>query len=386
MDKYFDVIVVGAGSIGMASGYFLAKQGIKTLLIDAFDPPHASGSHHGDTRIIRQAYGEGRDYVPLVLRAQTLWNELEQVSGDKIFAQTGVLSFSPEGHSSFLDEAIASAKAYSLPIEMMNGTEVKKRWPGISVPDHYRAIFEPDSGVLFPENCIRAYRKLAEENGAILLTNVPVTNIQVGKGSVSVETAKGVFTADRIIVSGGAWNGKILSKLGLNLPLLPTRQTIGWFEADEDLYRDTVFPAFTAEVPEGMYYGFPSFRGSGVKIGRHDYGQPADPDTLNREFGYYPEDEGYLRNFLESHMPQAAGNLKKGSVCMYTKTPDEHFIIDRHPSYPHVIIAAGFSGHGFKFASAIGERLSRLASAWKPDDILPLFSINRPTLQKNDEL
>ncbi|GER67514.1 N-methyl-L-tryptophan oxidase [Weizmannia acidilactici] len=382
MEKHYDVIIVGAGSMGMAAGYFLAKQGVKTLMIDAFDPPHTSGSHHGDTRIIRHAYGEGRDYVPLVLRAQTLWNELEQRSEEKIFDKTGVLSFSPEGLSAFLDEAVASAKTYGLLIEMMDGAEVKKRWPGVAVPDHYRAVFEPDSGVLFPENCICAYRKLAEANGATLLTNTRVEDLKADDRSAIVKTPRGTFTAQKVIISGGAWNGKLLSKLGLDLPLQPTRQTVGWFEADEALFNAGVFPAFTAESPEGMYYGFPSFDGSGVKIGRHDYGQAADPDTINREFGIYPEDEGDIRGFLETYMPKAAGSLKQGKVCMYTKTPDEHFVIDTHPELPHVIVAAGFSGHGFKFASAIGEILSQLAVSGKTDYPLTLFSINRPALRQ----
>ncbi|MGG3677701.1 N-methyl-L-tryptophan oxidase [Heyndrickxia faecalis] len=380
MEKHYDVIVVGAGSMGMAAGYFLASQGVKTLLLDAFDPPHTSGSHHGETRIIRHAYGEGRDYVPLVLRAQTLWDELEKASGEKIFAKTGVLSFSPEDHAAFLNEAVESANTYNLPIETMAGVEVEKRWPGISLPAGYRAIYEPDAGVLFPENCIRACRKLAEAKGARLLANTQVTDLKTDGRTVTVVTESGTFTAEKCIVSGGAWNGKLLENLGLNLPLQPVRKTVGWFEADEALFNADVFPAFTMDGYEGTYYGFPSFNGSGVKVGRHDGGQAADPDTMNREFGAYREDEGDIRAFLKTYMPRAAGRLKKGKVCLYTHTPDEHFIIDTHPAYPNVAIAAGFSGHGFKFASSVGEMLSQMVLKDNIPHPLPLFSISRPGL------
>ncbi|WP_141432266.1 N-methyl-L-tryptophan oxidase [Bacillus sp. 03113] len=382
MEKHYDVIIVGAGSMGMAAGYYLAKQGINTLLVDSFDPPHVNGSHHGDTRIIRHAYGEGREYVPLAIRAQTLWYELEKEANQKVFHQTGVLGFGPKG-SAFIDEAIASANEYSLQLEILQGTEIMERWPGITLPEDYLGCFEPASGVLFSEDCIRAYRKLAIESGATLLTNTQVEDIDIHESSSTIHTASGSYSADKLIISGGAWNKKILSSLKLDLPLQPKRQTVGWFESDEALYQSSVFPAFFVDMPIGIYYGFPSFDGAGLKIGRHDFGQDIDPDTINREFGIYPEDEDYIRNFLKTHMPQAEGKINQGRVCMYTKTPDEHFIVDLHPEYSHVIIAAGFSGHGFKFASVIGEILSQLAKVGQTEHDISLFSLKRPVLQKN---
>lgn len=304
MKRHFDVIIIGAGSMGMAAGYYLAKQGVTTLLVDAFDPPHTEGSHHGDTRIIRHAYGEGRGYVPLALRAQQLWDELQNETHHNIFTKTRVLGFGPKNDSAFIDEAIESAKQYSLPIEVLDATEVQNRWSGVKLPDDYHAIFEPESGVLFSENCIRAYRELALAHGATILPNTPVEDVTVGENSVSIQTDKGLFTANKLILSSGAWNSKWFAKLDLNVPIEPRRQTIGWFEADEMLYSSTTFPAFTAVSSIGMYYGFPSFDGSGVKIGRHDYGQPVDPDKVDRQFGIYPEDEAYTREFLERYMPK----------------------------------------------------------------------------------
>lgn len=379
--KNYDVIIVGAGSMGMAAGYFLAKQGIDVLLVDAFDPPHVNGSHHGDTRIIRHAYGEGREYVPLALRAQTLWHELENEWNQKVFKQTGVLGFGPKG-SAFIAEAIASANEYSLPLELLQSNEIMERWPGITLPDGYEGCFEPTSGVLFSEDCIRGYRQLAEKHGAALLTNTPVQNIDIYQNSAAIHTADGSFAADKLIISGGAWNKKLLAKLNLDLPLRPLRQTVAWFESDENLYQSNVFPAFFVDMPTGTYYGFPSFDGSGLKAGRHDIGQNIDPDTINRDFGIYPEDEGDIRTFLKTYMPQAEGKVKKGRVCMYTKTPDEHFIVDLHPEYSHVSIAAGFSGHGFKFSSAVGEILSQLAKDGHTEQDISLFSITRLALQK----
>ncbi|KMY53985.1 MULTISPECIES: N-methyl-L-tryptophan oxidase [Bacillaceae] len=382
MSTHFDVIVVGAGSMGMAAGYYLAKQGVKTLLVDSFDPPHTNGSHHGDTRIIRHAYGEGREYVPFALRAQELWYELENTTHHKIFTKTGVLVFGPKGESAFVAETIEAAKEHSLTVDLLEGEEINKRWPGVVVPENYNAIFEPNSGVLFSENCIRAYRELAEAHGAKVLTYTPVEDFEVSQDLVKIQTAKGSYTANKLIVSMGAWNSKLLSKLNINVPLQPYRQVVGFFESDESKYSNDIdFPAFMVEVPKGIYYGFPSFGGCGLKIGYHTYGQQIDPDTINREFGVYPEDENNLREFLKEYMPGANGELKRGAVCMYTKTPDEHFVIDLHPEYSNVAIAAGFSGHGFKFSSVVGETLSQLVTTGKTDHDISIFSLNRPALK-----
>lgn len=375
MEQY-DVIIVGAGSMGMAAGYYLARQGVRTLLLDANDPPHTMGSHHGDTRIIRHAYGEGRQYVPLALRAQALWSELEEASGTRLFVQTGVLSAGP-AESPFLREVMESAARYSLPLEVLSAQDVNKRWPGITLPEGFRACLEPTSGVLFPEMCITAYRDLAIAAGAVLLTHTPVTGLGPDGHGVIVQTAFQQYRADRVLLSAGAWNPSLLTALGLNVPLVPTRKTVAWFGAEESLYRSDRFPAFIFTLDDSIYYGFPSFDGTGVKVGRHDGGQAIDPDRLERTFGAYLQDEEDVRAFLETYMPQAAGALRQGRVCIYTMTPDEHFVIDRHPEYPQITIAAGFSGHGFKFASAVGEAASQLLVEGKTVLDLSMFSLSR---------
>lgn len=363
--------------MGMAAGYYLAKRGVKTLLLDSYDPPHSFGSHHGDTRIIRHAYGEGRQYVPLALRAQDLWKELEQEAGVHLFENTGVLCVgAPE--STFLPEVIASAATYSLPLDVLDAAEVMYRWPGIVLPDGFKASFEPTSGVLYSEECIRAFRKLAVEAGATLLVNTQVETVELaGQGAV-IHAGGSRYTADKLIVSAGAWLGKLADSCGLSLPVKPTRKSVCWFQADEQLYRPSHFPAFSFNLAGGEgYYGFPDFGGQGVKIGRHDQGLPSDPDHLNREFGEFAEDEGEPRRFAEQFMPQAAGPLVQGKICIYTFTPDEHFILDRHPEHPHVLLVGGTSGHGFKFASAIGEVLADLSMTGESKHDLSLFGIQR---------
>jgi N-methyl-L-tryptophan oxidase len=381
MQKSFDVIIIGAGSVGMASGYFLAKQGTKTLLIDAWDPPHTNGSHHGDTRIIRHAYGEGKEYIPLALRAQQLWNELANETGEKVFEPTGVLAVgAPE--SPFIKEMMAGAKNHSLPLHVLQAKEISRRWPGITIPEEYIGCLEPQAGVLFSEVCIRTYRERAVSFGAVLKTGTPVLAIEREAGGVSVRTKEDTYHGDMVVVSAGAWAGKLLADL--RLPLTPVRKTVAWFKSDERLYDSRLFPAFFFDFPTEQYYGFPSFSGGGVKVGRHDGGQKVDPDRIDRTFGIYPEDEGDLRRFLERTMPQAAGKRLRGSVCIYTRTPDEHFIIDRHPENEQILIAAGLTGHGFKFASALGEALCQWVTAGKTDLDLSIFSLNRPALRSTE--
>ena len=372
---HYDVIVIGAGSMGMAAGYFLSKKGKRTLLLDSFNPPHNKGSHHGDTRIIRYAYGEGENYVPMVLKARDLWNDLEKETGRQLFLQTGVLSVGNE-KSDFIQNIISSSKTYSLPLEVMSSIELNMRWPGLSIPDDSIGCFEPASGVLKCEECIEAYRELAVQQGATVRTNSRVKEILIRDEKVTIKAEEQTFTSDSLVISAGAWSGNLLSMLGLNLPLEPMRKTFAWFDAKDDLYNHKEFPAFTFETPKGFYYGFPSIDGSGLKVGRHDGGEKVNPEKSMLGFGELEEDEGELVQFLDQYIPHHE-RLKYGKTCMYTLTPDENFIIDLHPHYQNVAIASGFSGHGFKFSSVVGQILGDLVISGKTDlDISP-FSLNR---------
>lgn len=384
MANHYGVIVVGAGSMGMAAGYYLAEQGVKTLMIDAFDPPHTRGSHSGDTRLIRHACGEGYEYVPLALRAQELWDDLQTKTNERIFTKTGVVTFGPS-ESLFVQTAITGGQKYELNNETLSADEINARWPGITVPEGQVGCYEPDAGVLFSENCIRAFKRLALNAGAELKINSPVMNIDVFDDSVRVDTNTESFTADKLIITGGAWNKKILDDLDLKIRIQPSRQTIAWFDSDDILYKSDGFPGFFADVPSGVYYGFPSIDGTGLKVGRYDNGDDIDPSYYNNEFGAYEKDEKDIRNFLGEYMQQANGNIRVGKTCMFTNTPDENFVIDTYPEYDHIAIAAGFSGHGYKFSSAVGEVLSELVMYGETKQDISLFKATRASLQPENE-
>ncbi|KKK35038.1 methyltryptophan oxidase [Salinicoccus sediminis] len=379
MNNHYDVIVVGAGAMGMAAGYYLSQKGIGTLMIDAFDPPHENGSHSGDTRIIRHACGEGPEYAPLGLRSQELWDELQGKTSESLFRKTGVLTFGKKG-SEFVEQAVTSGRRYDMNIEALSADEIMGRWPGITLPEDNIGCYEPDAGVLFAGNCIRAFRRLALENGAELMTDSPVTSIDVETDSVRISTRDGVFTADKLIITAGAWNKKILSYLDLEIAIQPSRRVIGWFDSEDRLYAADKFPGFICDMPGGTFYGFPSIEGTGVKVGCFDNGVDGAPEYMNREFGAYGEDEADLRYFLGEYMPQANGKLNVGKTCMFTNTPDEDFVIDLHPEYDHIAIAAGFSGHGYKFSSVVGEILSALVTKGGTSRDISSFSAGRQAL------
>lgn len=384
MGKHYDVIVVGAGSMGMSAGYYLAKSGWNTLMIDAFDPPHENGSHSGDTRLIRHACGEGLSYVPIALRAHELWNELQKQTNERIFLNTGVITFGPSD-SLFVQTAINGARQYNINTKTLSAKQINETWPGITIPDGQIGCYEPEAGVLFSQNCIRAFKRLALNHGAELKINSPVMHIDILNDSVEVQTPSETVTANKLIITGGAWNKKILDDLDLKLQLQPSRQTIAWFDSNDILYKSDGFPGFFADVPSGVYYGFPSIDGTGLKIGRYDNGDPIDPTYYNKSFGSYVKDEKDISGFLNAYMQQANGNINVGKTCMFTNTLDEHFVIDKHPKYEHIVIAAGFSGHGYKFSSAVGEILYELATKGKSKQDISLFKITRPSLQPENK-
>ncbi|MCM3411847.1 N-methyl-L-tryptophan oxidase [Metabacillus litoralis] len=353
----YDVIVVGGGSMGIAAAYYLSKQKKRVLVIDQHSIPNSYGSHHGHTRILRLGYGNGGKYVPLAVESLDLWRKLEEETGKKLYKKTGALSVGyPQSH--FVKESIESSIKYNLDYKEMDADEISKQWDGIQIPDHYIGCYDPESGFLFSEECILAYKEQAIKQGATLLENEHVTNITVEDDSVKVEATSGVYISSKLVVTAGAWIPKLLK--GMDLPIQPVRKTIGWFKTKDELYSKD-FPVFVFDTEtDGHYYGFPDFDGSGLKIGRMDSGYDVDPDKMDRQFGSYEDDEGDIRGFLETYMPEAAGDLLDGKVCLFSNTPDSDFIVDLHPEHSNVVIAGGFSGHGFKFASVIGSILTDL--------------------------
>jgi N-methyl-L-tryptophan oxidase len=374
MKQSFDVIVVGAGSMGMSVGYHLAKRGVRTLLIDSFDPPHEQGSHHGEPRLIRHAYSGGPVYVSLALEADRLWRELEEASGQKLLVRSGVLNMADRALFKFQGR-IEDAGRAGVKVELLDAAEIHRRWPGIQLPETYEAMYEPNAGYLFSERCVAAYRKLALAEGAMLLPYTPVERIRAEGAGIRVQTRVGEFAADQAIISAGAWFRAL--EPFVTLPVRAVRKTVGWFRSAPGLFDAGHFPGFTLGTDNGGYYGFPSIDGAGIKLGRHDGGLPWLPGEELAPFGRLEQDEGDLRRTLEAYMPQAAGALLRGAVCKYELTPDEHFIIDRHPIHSNVVLAGGFSGHGFKFSSAVGAVLADLIEGKKPPVELGIFSLSR---------
>ncbi|WP_188207086.1 N-methyl-L-tryptophan oxidase [Alkalibacillus aidingensis] len=371
----YDVAIIGAGSMGMAAGYYLAKQDQRVVLIDAFDPPHSEGSHHGETRLIRHAYGEGESYVPMALRAQELWGELEQESGEALFHQVGVLNIG-DRDSDFVKNVIKSAEEFELNLETLTAKEVNARWEGFNLTEDLFGCFEPDSGVLMSEKCIQAYRNLAVGAGAEFKMNQQVQAVETSDDQVTIQLSDGVVTASKLIVSAGKGTNQVLSLLDEHVPLQPVRKTFSWFDSNEETYGSGHFPGWAYDANDQTFYGFPSINGQGVKIGRHDSGELLEHSLELAEFGTYESDRSDVvkqtKRIFKEEMPH-----RMGKVCTYTNTPDGDFIIDQLPGYTNVIVACGFSGHGFKFSSVVGEILSQLVTSGETEFNLSPFRVDR---------
>ncbi|ALB66384.1 N-methyl-L-tryptophan oxidase [Cronobacter dublinensis] len=367
----YDLIIIGSGSTGAAAGYYATRAGLNVLMTDSAHPPHQEGSHHGDTRLIRHAYGEGERYVPLVLRAQALWDELQELGGERIFERTGIINLGP-ADSEFLANVADSAARWQLPLEKMTGDEVMARWPEIRLPENYLGLFEPDSGVLRSEKAIATYIRLAEEAGCAQLFNCPVSDIETTADGVRVTTADGVYHARKALISAGTW----VSRLVPGLPVTPVRKIFAWYQADGRYSTNNRFPAFTGEMPNGdQFYGFPA-ENNELKIGKHNGGQVISRPEERVPFGAVASDGAEAFPFLRNFLPGIGGCLY-GASCTYDNTPDEDFIIDTLPDAPNVLLVTGLSGHGFKFAPVLGEIATQFA-AGKPFDFdLTPFSLAR---------
>lgn len=353
----YDVIVLGLGAMGSATVAHLARRGVKTLGLEAFQQGHALGSSHGRSRIIREAYLEAPDYVPIVQRAYQLWRELEHETGTSLLTITGGLNIGA-ADSDFVTGAARSAAQFNLPIERLTNHEVHERFPGFQLPDDIIAIYEPTAGVLRPEESNAAHIEVARRHGADIRFNTPVLSWTADQSEVTVSIGTESFSAERLVVTAGPWSAEVLTELGL--PLQVRRIVNAHFDSTRpELFSPDICPVYLMQLPEGDYYGFPAFPGEGVKLGRHDIGEITTADTVRREID--DAEVEALRAILDRYMPGASGPVTKSLTCMYTDTPDSHFIIEKHPAHANVAYGCGFSGHGFKFASAIGEILADLA-------------------------
>lgn len=368
----YDALVVGLGGMGSAASYHLAKDGHEVLGLEAFSRGHTWGSSHGGSRIIREAYAEAVEYVPLVQRAYALWQELEAESGQDLLTVTGGLVAGLRD-GKILQGSLNSARKHNLRIEQLSAVDVAERYPGIRFSDDLAAIYDPRSGILNPEKCVDAHLDRAEQLGAEIHHEEPVLDWGATSSGAWVRTHQGTYEAERLIFTAGPWAGQLLDDL--RLPLTVERVVNVHFEPKKpELYGPDICPVYTLTFPEVSYYGFPLLPGQGMKVGSHT-GTPTSPDDVKRTVEDSEIEE--YRQVLENYFPDAAGAYKRSVTCLYTTTPDRNFIIDRHPEHNHVVFACGFSGHGFKFCSIVGEILGQLAVAGNSDYSIDFLSASR---------
>ncbi|MEX2316521.1 MAG: N-methyl-L-tryptophan oxidase [Pirellulales bacterium] len=395
--NHYDAIVLGVGGVGSAALYELARRGVRAIGIDRFSPPHDRGSSHGQTRIIRQAYFEHPDYVPLVIECYRLWHELERHVGRHLFFETGLVEVGP-ADGVVVPGVLRAAHEHRLAVEPLSGAEIENRWPGLRVDGDLIGVYEPQAGYLLVEECVRAHLDAAQDAGAELLADTQVFGWSAAGEEVRVNTAHGEIVAPRLIVTAGAWAAKMLADLSLGLTV--RRKSLFWFETATGDY-DTVarFPVFLFELPDSrshaprgnadlrrsaslpevqtgrgsgeavrshaergnkVFYGYPKLDARGVKVGEHSGGRVVDdPLTVDRSID--PREQAAIEQFLAGHLPDVSNRVAGHAVCLYTMSPDEHFIVDRHPAHANVVFAAGLSGHGFKFAPVLGRVLADLA-------------------------
>lgn len=377
----WDVAVIGLGAMGSAISYYLAQQGARVLGLDRFVPPHNFGSSHGQTRVIREAYFEHPAYVPLLQTAYNNWESLEAVSGLSLLHKTGGLMLG-KVDSTLIQGSRESAERYGIAHEILSQNEIMSRYPAFSLPADMVGLHEQRAGLLYPEKCISTYLDLARRAGAEIVTNQPLLNWQREGSGFVLQTAAAELRCEKLVIASGAWTGSLLPEMAL--PLQVTRQVLYWFETpDPNPFAIGHFPIFLLEYgPEEFLYGFPD-QGEGFKIAQHLPGRPQDPELLSQSVE--PTEIEQMTDFLmrffkgmgSTRSSEYRPKLSKTAVCMYTNTPDGHFLIDRHPEHDSLWLVSPCSGHGFKFASALGDVLARAVLANRPAPELDFFSLAR---------
>jgi sarcosine oxidase len=376
MAERFDAIVIGLGGMGSASAYHLARRGLRVLGFEQYDLLHELGSSHGLTRIIRLAYHEHPSYVPLLRRSYELWHELEDVAGERLLITTGSLEGGPEDGPMFRG-ALEAARLHDLPHEVLNAAELARRYPAyVGLDPGTRVVWQPDGGFVLAERSVLAHVNGARTAGADLRFREPVASWDAtDAGGVRVTTEGATYEAERLVICAGAWTRNLVPPLAALA--VPERQVLAWLRPKvPELFEPDRFPVFVLDVEEGAYYGFPLHEGHGFKFGwYHHFREPIDPDDPDRTTR--PADEAALRAFAERYFPDGAGPTEMLKACIFTNSPDEHFIIDRLPDSPQVSVAAGFSGHGYKFCSVVGEVMADLATQGATRHDIGLFRLDR---------
>lgn len=371
----YDAIVLGLGGMGSAAAYHLASRGKRVIGFDQHPPAHDRGASHGRSRIIREAYFEHPAYVPLVWRAYDLWAELEQAAGTLLLLTTGgIMIGAPD--SALVRGALESARVHRLTHEVLEAPAIRRRFPVFSPDDGMVGVLEPRAGILFPEECVLAHLRQAARAGAELRHEEPVLAWSAAPHAVEVQTSRGHYEAGALVIAPGPWAPEALADLGV--PVVIERQIVPWFRpvALETAFDPARCPIYMWQVGGRFFYGFPQLGADGVKIAEHARGNETTAETVRREIT--PEEvEALRRDFVARYMPAANGELLSAITCLYSMTPDGHFIVDQHPAHPNVAVACGFSGHGFKFTSVIGEILADLALEGRTGHDISLFALDR---------
>jgi sarcosine oxidase len=354
----YDAIVVGVGGMGSAAVYELARRGLRVLGLEQHDIPHDRGSSHGVNRIIRLAYWEHPAYVPLLRRAYELWRELETRRGEQLLYITGSVDAGrPDGKT--VSGSLRSCEIHTLPHEVLDAGALHRRFPGYRLAPDMSAVFQPDGGFVLCERAIVSYVEAAHRLGAELRAREAVVGWEPLADGVEVRTTAATYVAARLVLTAGPWTAALVP--ALEKLARPERQVMLWAQPRLPArFQLGAFPVFNLDAPEGHFYGFPIFGHPGFKIGKYHHRREAvDPDRMDREC--HGEDEAVMREGIQKYFPDADGPTMAMKTCLFTNSPDEHFIIDRHPTLPQVTLAAGFSGHGFKFCSVVGEIMAELA-------------------------
>lgn len=377
MKTSYDVIIVGGGGMGSATAYHIAQTKASVLLLEQFSFDHTYGSSNDHTRIIRYAY-DNIAYIKLAQAVYPLWHDLETKSKQQLYQKTGGIDFGPSDEES-LKNTLASLQAMNIPHHILSPLEASHRFPQFNFSDDWLIIHQPDSGILYAALCVKSHLELAKNYGAVLMQNTAVKEIIVSEKDVEVKTENEVFKGRRLVITAGPWAQTVLKQTGITLPIQPEACQLAYFlPNDIEAYGPQRFPVFIAHLAKQygkMPYGIPNARQSGLKIAFHGGIRVQDASQIN----YKPSEEALsqIRKFIRAVIPTADGPLKQTRICPYTMSPDEHFIIDKHPQYPHISFAAGFSGHGFKFSALIGKIMRDLALDGSTEHDISLFSVNR---------
>ena len=366
--------------MGSAAAYHLARDGRSVLLLEQFEIGHTRGSSHGESRIIRLSY-DHPTYIQLAQTAYGLWAELEQEAGQGLVRRTGGLDLSAP-YNPVLEACIASLSALHIRRELLTTDEIHRRFPAFRVADKTIGLYQADAGILPASQCVRVLIDQAIHCGASVIEHAPVRSIQLDDHGAEVHTDQAVYRCRKLIVCAGPWAGPLLASLGIQLPLAVTQEQYAFFAPRQmqEKFQPEHMPVFIHYgLPSGAqrvdYYGFPIFGHAGVKVGEHHAGPVVTADT--RTFEVDADRLQRLSAYVRETLPATHGEVLQAATCLYTNTPDQHFIIDRLSAHPHVVIAAGFSGHGFKFAILVGRILADLATRGQTSYPIDLFSLKR---------